>query len=417
MKYEIVKARSLLSKPIYGDSWFHINRSLNSYRGCEFACSYCDGRSEYYYVDNFESHIRIKENAPDILRKELEREGFTSRSKLKSETLWSFLDDEDAKRLALKTPRRQVIGVCGGVSDGYQQAEAEHNVTRRNLEVLHDFGMPVFVLTKSNLVTRDIDVLEQIHERAFANVTFTITTFDPKIKKILEPKSASTADRFEALREIRKRGLFGGVMATPIIPSIGNNDENMYALAKEAKQVGAQYILFAGMTLKPGRQKEHFFRIVKNHFPEHFENIREIYAKNDRYGHADYSKVSIRSMIRGYKICKDVGISPRTIRHNLPFEHEINTKVLGGLLDIVFYQQYLLGLPWNKSKRIQEIAIRIEKGVENLQELQEQDALKGRLLLDEVSEPIVEQLMDTGTCDHLRWIESIIDEEIEKLNI
>ncbi|MHA1908177.1 MAG: radical SAM protein, partial [Candidatus Thorarchaeota archaeon] len=237
MKYEAIKARSLLSKPMYGDSWFHINRSLNSYRGCEFACAYCDGRSEFYYVDNFESHIRIKENAPDILRKELEKEGFTSRSKLETETLWNFLDDEDAKRLALKTPRRQVIGVCGGVSDGYQQAEEEHKVTRSNLEVLYDFGMPVFILTKSNLVLRDLELLEQIHQRAFTNVTFSITTHDPDAKKIVEPKSATTSERFEALRQVRKRGMFGGVMATPIIPGLGNTDENMRELAKEAKKV------------------------------------------------------------------------------------------------------------------------------------------------------------------------------------
>ncbi|MFW9933787.1 MAG: hypothetical protein ACFFDR_14215, partial [Candidatus Thorarchaeota archaeon] len=93
-------------------------------------------------MDNFQTHIRIKENAPQILRKELEKEGYTARSRLETETLWSFLDDEDAKRLALKTPRKQVIGVCGGVSDGYQHAEEEERVTRGNLEVLLDFEMP-----------------------------------------------------------------------------------------------------------------------------------------------------------------------------------------------------------------------------------------------------------------------------------
>ncbi len=417
MEYETIAARSLLSKPKYGDSWFHINRSLNPYRGCEFACAYCDGRSEYYHVDNFQTHIRIKENAPEIMRKELEKEGYTSRSKLETETLWSFLDDEDAKRLALMTPRRQVIGVCGGVSDGYQQAEKEHKITRRNLEVLYDFGMPVFVLTKSNLVLRDLDILQQINERAFANVTFTITHHDPKVKHVFEPKSSTTEERFEALKEVRKRGLFGGVMATPILPGIGNTDENMRALAKEAKRVGAQYILFAGMTLKPGRQKEHFLTVVKKNFPDQYEYIREIYAKNDKYGHADYRKIPFRSMIRGYKICKEVGISPRTIRHNLPFEHEINTKVLGGLLDIVFYQRYLLGLPWSKSKPFQEVAIRIEKGVENLKELHEHDALRGRLLLDDTTQPIVEQIMDRDSCDHLVWVEDKIKELIERLNL
>ena len=119
MKYECVKAKSLLSKPHIADGWFHMNRSLNAYRGCEHGCVYCDGNSEYYHVDNFYSHVRIKENAADVLRKELKKLGYTSQSELETETLWSFLDEEDAKRLADKVPRRIVVGACGGVSDGF----------------------------------------------------------------------------------------------------------------------------------------------------------------------------------------------------------------------------------------------------------------------------------------------------------
>ena len=135
MNYECVKAKSLLSKKeMTADSWFHINRSLNAYRGCEHGCVYCDGMNEYYHVDNFMSHIRIKENAPVILRKELKKLGFTSQKELETETLWSFLPEDDAKRLAMKTPRRIVIGVCGGVSDGFQPAEIEHKITQQILE-------------------------------------------------------------------------------------------------------------------------------------------------------------------------------------------------------------------------------------------------------------------------------------------
>ena len=102
--------------------------------------------SEWYHVDNFTTHIRMKENAADILRMELKREGFTSTSELETETLWPFLDEEDAKRLMMNAPRKQVIGVCGGVSDGYQPAEKESKITRGVLETLLDYQMPVFVL-------------------------------------------------------------------------------------------------------------------------------------------------------------------------------------------------------------------------------------------------------------------------------
>jgi DNA repair photolyase len=78
MQYERIQAKTLLSKPIYGDAWFHSNRSMNSYRGCEHNCIYCDGNCQYYRIDNFYTHIRVKENASQILRRELERARFQS---------------------------------------------------------------------------------------------------------------------------------------------------------------------------------------------------------------------------------------------------------------------------------------------------------------------------------------------------
>ncbi|MFW9955460.1 MAG: radical SAM protein [Candidatus Thorarchaeota archaeon] len=413
MRYETVNAKSLLSKPIYGDSWFHINRSINSYRGCEFGCNYCDGRSEYYHVDDFDSHIRIKQNAPEVLRKELEKEGFVSRSKLETETLWAFLEDEDAKRLALKTPRRQVIGVCGGVSDGYQQAEETHCVTRRNLEVLLDFELPVFILTKSKLVLRDLDLLKKIHEVAFANIDFTITLHDPEVKSAFEPKSATTEERFQALKKLRSLGFFGGVMATPLIPGIGDNYENMRALAKEAKRANAEFIVFGGMTLKPGRQKDLFLRVVKHKFPEHLDFITRIYALNNKYGNPDYSVKKVRSMLRGYEVCKEVGISDRSVRHKIPFEHDVNNLVLGKILDILFYQRYLLGMRKSELQPHSDLAIRLERGVENLNELRDNGNLQSRLLVDDELLSQITQIMDTGSCDKLAKIHEMIQEQVE----
>ena len=364
-------------------------------------------------MDNFQTHIRIKENAPLLLRKELEKEGYTSRSKLDTESLWAFFDDDDAKRLAWKTPRRQVIGVCGGVSDGYQQAEEKYKITRQNLEVLQDFGMPVFVLTKSNLVLRDLDILKEIHQEAFANVVFTITLQDPAAQKVFEPKSSTSEERFEALKQIRSSGLFGGVMSTPIIPGIGDTYENMRGLARAAKNAGAEFILFAGMTMKPGRQKEHFLNVVKKRFPDKFEYIQEIYAKDNKYGHADYTKIPVRSMLRGYQVCREVGISDRSVRHNLPFEHEINTKVFGVILDIIYYQSYLLKWPWWKSKPYHELAIRLERGVDNLNELSDTGELHGRLLIDGEVADVVDQLIEAGTCELIHDIHGQINATIE----
>lgn len=414
MKYERVEAKSLLSKPLVADGWFHINRGLNSYRGCEFACVYCDGFSESYYVDDFQTHIRIKENAPNVLRRELEKEGYTARSKLETETLWAFLDDEDAKRIAMTKPRKQVIGVCGGVSDGYQQAEEEHRVTRGNLEVLLDFEMPVFVLTKSKLVLRDLDVLKEIHDVAFSNIAFTITLADPDVKRVFEPKSSSSEERFDSLKQIREVGLFGGVMATPLIPGIGDTYENMTALAKAAKDAKAEFILFGGMTLKPGRQKELFLRVVKHKFPEHLDRLTSLYANNDKYGQPDYSKKQVRSMLRGYEVCRKVGISDRSVRHKIPYEHDINNLVLGKVLDILFYQTYLLGFGRSANRPYYELAAQLERGVDDLKRLRDGHCLQERLKLDNERHDDVIQIMETGACDRLRKIHEKIQQLIEE---
>ena len=414
MRYERIKAKSLLSKPIMTDGWFHINRSMNAYRGCEHGCVYCDGMSENYHVDNFLTHIRIKENAAQILRQELRKAGFTSRTVLETETLWSFLDEEDAKRLAMKSQRKQVIGVCGGVSDGYQPAEREHEITRQVLETLLDFEMPVFVLTKSDLVLRDLDLLKKTHEVAFADVLFTITLADDEVQRIFEPRASTTSERYRALKKTGKEGLFGGVMATPIIPGIGDTYENMRSLAKAAKRAGAQFILWGGMTLKPGRQKKHFLNVVRKRFPEKLQLLERIFRKNHPYGHADYNELPVNIMLRGYEICRDVGISDRTIRHRLPNEPEANNQVLGVLLDIVFRQTYLLRMNWNKSTPYRELALRIEEGIQDLSKMREEGELAERLMIDAQLLSTTEEILDTGSCQVLDDIHIRLDELVSR---
>ncbi|MFQ5832711.1 MAG: radical SAM protein [Candidatus Thorarchaeota archaeon] len=410
MRYECVKAKSLLSKKMEAESWFHINRSMNAYRGCEHGCVYCDGMSEGYYVENFLSHIRIKENAPEVLRKELKKEGFVSQNELETETLWTYLDKDDATRIAEKAPRKQVIGASGGVSDAYQPAEEEYEVTRRVLETLLDFCMPVYILTKSDLVLRDLDILKEIHERAFANVVFTITLHDEDTQKIFEPRSSTTAERFEALKEIRKAGLYGGVMATPIIPGIGDNVGNMKDLAESAKSVRAEFILWGGMTLKPGHQKDYFLNVVRQQFPDKLMLLERVYENNHPYGHPIYKHLPVRVMTLGYGICRQVGISDRSVRHRVPHEHEVNNKVLGVLLDIAFRMRYNLHRPWSDSDPFNELAKRLEQGVENLEELRNSGELSERLQLTAQMTEIVEEIMDRGTCSFLEGLESELDE-------
>jgi DNA repair photolyase len=409
MQYEPIKAKSLLSKPIVADGWFHVNRGLNAYRGCEHLCAYCDGMAEHYHVDDFLARVQVKENAPEILRHELIKAGFTPRGHLQDGTLLPYLSRTDALRIARQGPRAPVIGVCGGVSDGYQPAERQYQVTRRILQTLLDFEMPVFVLTKSALVLRDLDLLKEIHERAFANVVFTITLHDEETKKVFEPNSSATSERFDALKAIRKAGLFGGVMATPIIPAIGDTEENIRALAKDAKRVGAEFIQFAGMTLKPGRQKEYFLRVVREHFPQQLGLLESIYANNDRYGSPMRGRLPVNVMLRGRRICQEVGIRDRSVRHTVRAEPEVNRQVLQVLLNIAFYQSFALGMRWTQSKPYQQLAATIEAGVENLEELRRENRLAERLGITPEMVRVVEEILDHGSCAQLDAVLSRVD--------
>lgn len=413
MKYECVKARSLLSKPHVADSWFHMNRSLNAYRGCEHGCVYCDGNSEYYHVDNFYTQIRVKENAADILSKELKKLGFTSKSELETETLWSFLDDEDAKRIAEKVQRKLVIGACGGVSDGFQQAEREHKVTYRILETLLDYGLPVFILTKSDLVLEYMDILKEIHERAFANIVFTITCADDEVQKVFEPNASTTSERFAALKEVRNAGLFGGVMATPIIPTIGDNVENMTDLVKATKAASGEFIQFGGMTLKPGRQKEYFMRVINRRYPDNYETLERIYENNNTYGQPIYKRLPVNVMVQGRHICKQVGVRDRTIRKKIPHEYQSNNQVLGVLLDVVFRMNMFFGMPRSATKPYWELASRIERGVDDLSKLRSNGELNQHLMIDSSMGETVVEILDSGTCTVLENLEARIDRMVD----
>jgi DNA repair photolyase len=410
MQYELIQAKTLLSKIRYGDGWFHDNRSMNPYRGCEHACIYCDGFCQYYRIDNFFTHIRIKENAPTVLRQELERMKYQSQSKLQSNTLVRYLSDDAAQQILDQGKRKLIIGISGGVSDSYQPAEEQYRISRQVLETLLDFRLPVFLLTKSNLMLRDMDLLKEIHKNAFVNVCFSITLIDEETKAIFEPKSSATWERFEALKEVRKAGMFGGVFTTPTIPGVGDTIDNMQQLAKEAKRVGAEFIMFSGMTLKPGRQKEHFFKILQKRMPKLSPLLQSIYANNHTYGHPIFERLPVNVMIQGHKICKEIGISDRSVRHMMPDEPEPNVRILNRLFDLVFYRSIALGKPKPSWQSYQDLAIKIEKGVGNLAELRQQGLLTEQLAIGSKMERVIEEILDMGSCQAL-------NQTLEELNI
>jgi DNA repair photolyase len=230
-----ITAKVLLSSVHQPDSWFGLKYNMNLYRGCQHGCIYCDSRSECYGIDDF-SDIQVKVNAIELLRNELSR-----------------------KRI------RGTIGT-GSMNDPYMPLEAQRQLTRQALQVIGEFRFPVHILTKSSLVLRDLDLLQEI-SKVFAAVSFTITCADDELGRKIEPGASPVSQRFAALESLAKQRLNTGVLLMPVLPYLEDNEENIRSIVCLAKSHGAGYILASfGMTLRD-RQRAYYYQHLDRHFP------------------------------------------------------------------------------------------------------------------------------------------------------
>jgi DNA repair photolyase len=187
--------------------------SVNPYRGCEHGCSYCYARPSHEYLGlgaglDFESKIFVKERAPELFARWLARDGWEPEM------------------------------ICfSGITDCYQPAERNFELTRRCLQVAADARQPVGIITKNRLVTRDLDVLASMAEQSLVHVSLSITTLDEKLARRMEPRTSRPAARLEAIRELSDAGVPTRVMIAPVIP--GLNDSEIPQILKAAKEVGA----------------------------------------------------------------------------------------------------------------------------------------------------------------------------------
>jgi DNA repair photolyase len=220
--------------------------SINPYRGCEHGCIYCYARPYHEYLGfspglDFETKILVKENAPELLRREL------------SSPKWK--------------PR---VLAMSGVTDPYQPIERRLKLTRRCLEVLAEFRNPVAIVTKNYLVARDTDLLAELARHNAAAVYLSVTTLDAELARIIEPRTSQPMARLRAIAELTKAGVPAGVMVAPVIP--GLTDHELPAILKAAREAGAQ---FAGMVplRLPYAVKDLFVRWLKENLPARTEKV------------------------------------------------------------------------------------------------------------------------------------------------
>ena len=251
------------------------NFGMNIYRGCTHGCIYCDSRSKCYQFTHAFEDIEVKRNAPELLEATLK-----------------------SKR------KKQMIGT-GSMSDPYMHCEEELQLTRRCLEIISQYEFGATVLTKSDRVMRDIDLLDEINRKTKAVVQMTLTTYDEALCKILEPNVCTTKRRVEVLEEMQKRGIPTVVWLTPILPYINDTEENIRAILDACIRVGVKGIVCfdMGLTLREG-DREYYYAALDKHFP----GMKEKYIA--KYGNA-YELSSPRSrelMALFRRTCRENGI-------------------------------------------------------------------------------------------------------------
>jgi len=264
IEFFTLPVRSLLNRcdvPRMPFAW-----TINPYRGCEFACKYCYARYTHEFMElrdgvDFERKIYVKQHAAWMLRRDLKR---------------------------VKPGEEIAIGTA---TDPYQPAERRYGVTRTILEELaRHHGLDLGMVTKSNLVLRDLDVLREIsrHNQLFVNLT--ITTLNADLARILEPRAPRPDLRLEAMRKLNEAGVAAGVICAPVVPGITDLPRDLEDLVRAVAQAGGKYIYANPLFLKPCSAAI-FLPFLEKEFPQLVENYRQ------RYGERAFVSSSYRKRI------------------------------------------------------------------------------------------------------------------------
>ena len=262
VEYFTLPVRSLLNRCT--GSRMPFTWTINPYRGCEFACKYCYARYTHEFMElregvDFEQKIFVKQHAADLLRHELRH----------------VKPGED---IAL-----------GTATDPYQPAERRFEVTRAILEELaRHRGLEIGIVTKSNLVLRDLEVLQGVAKsnRLFVNIT--ITTLNVDLARILEPRAPRPDLRLEAMQKLNEAGLAAGVICAPVLPGITDSPRDLEALVRATAQAGGKYIYANPLFLKPCSSAV-FMPFLEKEFPQLVESYRQRY-KDRAFLPASYGK-------------------------------------------------------------------------------------------------------------------------------
>ena len=276
---------------------------MNLYRGCTHGCIYCDSRSKCYRMNHDFEDIEVKLKADELLEHTLRR----------------------------KRTKGRIM--AGALTDPYVPIEEELQITRRCLNQIERFDFGLAIQTKSNLIMRDIDILDKINRKTKCVVGITMTTYDEELCKKLEPNVCTTKERFSVLLALKERGIPTIVWMNPILPFINDDMDNVKGIMKYCIDAGVYGIMNDGMslTLRPG-SREHYYEQLDRLFPGMKERYIETYG--EAYELASPNKDELMSYFR--KTCDENNIV-HDREELLRFMREYKNKTLGTQMTIYDY--------------------------------------------------------------------------------
>jgi len=270
VEYFTLPVRSLLNRCTVERMPF--TWTINPYRGCEFACKYCYARYTHEFMEmrdgvEFEQKIFVKQHAAELLRQELRQV-------------------KEGEEIAI-----------GTATDPYQPAERRFEVTRAILEEFaRHKGFEIGIVTKSNLVLRDTNVLQQVAKNNKLFVNLTITTLNVDLARILEPRAPRPDLRLEAMRKLNEAGVDAGVICAPVIPGITDAPRDLEAVVRATAEAGGKYVFANSLFLKPCSAAV-FMPFLEKEFPQLVESYRERY-KNRAFLPTSYRRRLSQLMAR-----------------------------------------------------------------------------------------------------------------------
>ena len=251
------------------------NHDLNVYRGCEHGCEYCFAMYTHKYMESsdFFNEIYVKTNIPEQLE----------------------------KALRAKSWKKEVINL-GGVTDNYQPIEETYKIMPEILKLLIKYKNPCIVSTKSDLMLRDYDLIDELSRLAYVNIAATITCMDEEIRKKIEPRGVSSTRRFEMLKQFKNTNASIGLHMMPIIPFVTDTHQNLDSIYSMGKNIGVNYVITELMNLR-GITRQRFLAFAKKEIPDKYEKICELYKKGsvDRDYRFEFYK-TVRELTKKYDL-------------------------------------------------------------------------------------------------------------------